>query len=231
MKNYLSLLILFLILGNGINEIYAQVNQSEPIRTNSTGYLKVTGEVEHNKKSLENSIITVFENDNKINQVITGKDGKFNLKLEFDKFYMVEVTKPGLVNKKFGFDTHLPDSAEKHIIYPFNFMIVLFSNNLKDIDYRIFDKHLGIIQYDKQYKDFFYDYNYAKSINETVIGIQNKVENITNAYFKLIEEGDNQFDLKNYKKARKIYEKATKIFSDELYPKDRIKEINKILGK
>jgi hypothetical protein len=230
MKKLIFLLIPFLLVEININKSYAQTLQSHLSTTDSIGFLKVSGDVEINNKPLENSIVTVYENNNKISNLKTMPDGNFSIKLDFDKHYLIEVSKPGLVLKKFEFNTQMPDSADKHMIYPFIFKVVLFPK-YKDIDLTILDKPLAVINYSKKFRDFFYDYNYSKNINEKVVAIQSKIENYSREYNKYIEEGNKQYILKQYKEALKNYKKANDLFPDDPEPKDKINSINKILKK
>jgi hypothetical protein len=230
MKKYSFFLIVLMILGFSINKTHAQLIRKQLKKSDTTGYISVSGIVELNNKPLENSTITLYENNTKIKELNTIANGNFKLKLDFDKHYSMEITKPGLVVKKFEFNTHLPDSTDNHLIFPFTFTIVLFPK-YKDLDISILDKPLAIINYSKQFNDFFYDYNYSKLMNEKVLDLQKKVEEFSNKYFRNIEDADKKFDLKLYKEALKNYKLALEIFPDELYPQERIKEINKLLKK
>ena len=48
-------------------------------------------------------------------------------------------------------------------------------------------------------------------------------------YDKLIAEGNSQFDSKTYEKAKSTFQKASELLSKEDYPKNKIKEIDKLL--
>lgn len=49
-------------------------------------------------------------------------------------------------------------------------------------------------------------------------------------YQKLISKADEYFDAQNYEKAKDLYTRATRLKPSDQYPKDRLKEINKILN-
>lgn len=221
-------LILFTLVTFYISEIFAQEKYTQSIKTDSIGYINVNGYVEKNNKPLENASITVFETNKKIVDKKTSSDGKFNLKFGFNRYFKVEITKPGLVLKKFEFDTHLPDSINNKGIYPFDFTIVLFPK-YKDIDMSIFDKPLAIIKYSNQYQDFFYDYKYSKSINDKANLIQNKIEGLTSEYAKCIDNGNKLYESKQYKEALVKFKRAHEIFPDESEPVNKIDSINKII--
>nr|MBP7496752.1 hypothetical protein [Bacteroidales bacterium] len=200
------------------------------IKKDSTGYVHVTGMVEKNNKPLENASIIVYKNNKKINHLRTPPNGKFVLKFDFNLQYKVEILKQGMVTKRFEFDTKLPVGYSDKAVFPFQFTIVLFPN-YKYIDMSILEKPLAIIRFDKSYEDFFYDYNYAKTINDKVMYIQGRIEQLTKEYAKCVEEGRAFFDKKEYLLALNKFVRANEIFPDEPYPIERIALIKKLLGE
>jgi hypothetical protein len=230
MKNYILFSVFIIIHGLSIFEINAQKLKSETNKPVLKGYIKVTGNVEQNNKPLEKAIINIYLNKNKSQQLNTGPDGKFSIDLEFNKDYIIQLSKPGLVTKKFEFNTHLPDSANKDINYPFSFTIVLFPT-YKNFDLSILDKPLAIVRYDNQYKEFFYDYDYARYINEKVLAIQDRIEYLTIEYEKCMQDGNKQLNSKQYEDALKNFRRANEIFPDESIPVEKINSIINILQK
>ena len=210
--------------------IFAQDMSPEPIKQDTLGFIQVSGFVEKNNKPLENTSIVVYKNNKKIVHLRTPPTGKFSLKLDYNKYYKVEITKMGMVTKKFEFDTQLPAGINKAAIFPFDFTIVLFPK-YNYIDMSILDKPLAIIKYDKKYEDFFYDYNYAKTINDKVVYIQNKIEELTKEYAKDVDEGRQLYDKKDYRPALAKFERAHDIFPDEPFPIEKIALIKKILNE
>ena len=152
---------LFLIFNFHFSILYAQFQSASITKIDSVGYIEVSGNVIKNRKPLEDASITVYEGNKKISNIRTPSNGKFNFKLEYNKVFNVEITKKGLVTKKFDFDTYFPSGIDNSIINPFNFTIVLFPK-YANIDMSILEKPLAIIKFQKKYNDFFYDYNYSK---------------------------------------------------------------------
>jgi tetratricopeptide (TPR) repeat protein len=222
-------ILFFLLIINSIS-IFAQFVSPGVIRVDSIGYINVTGYIEKNRKPLENASIIVYESNKKVANIRTSQDGKFSLKLEFNKYFKVEITKKDLVTKKFAFDTYLPVNVDNHVLYSFDFNIVLFPR-YDYIDMKVLDNPLAIIKYQNKYNDFFYDYNYAKSINDKVIDLQKKVEALIKEYSKSVDEGRRLFDSEEYKESLTKFLRAHDIYPDELYPIEQIALLNNILNK
>ena len=86
----------------------------------------------------------------------------------------------------------------------------------------------------------------AKNIYEKALSIKNDVEvkkkydkcikneqekgEFTKQYQNLIKKADEKFDVKNYEKAKELYERAITFNSSDSYPKDKLKEIEAILN-
>ena len=187
------------------------------------------GNIIKNKKPLENAEIKITESNKKIVNYRSDASGKFKFKLEYNKYFKVEITKQGLVTKRFEFDTYIPQEKQNKIKTPFIFSIVLFPK-YDYMDLSILDKPLAIIKYQDKYNDFFYDYDYAKSINDKVKFIENKIDELTNEYDKSIEKGNGLFELQFYRESLPEFEKAHDIYPDEKFPIEKIALINKILN-
>lgn len=228
MNKHLLFLFFFLLPAIHINILKAQKHEACITKTDTIGYLQVTGEVEYNNSPLEKSSITVYSNKKAIISIKSDKDGKFSFNLEFEKKFLIEVTKENMVKKKFIFNTYLPADAEKKAIYKFSFFKIVLFPAYKKINMKILKKPVAIINYAKKYEDFFYDYNYAKPINDKISKLQKEIEELPKRYIKIIHSADKYFCLKKYRKARKYYKNALEILP-ELYPADKIKEINKLL--
>ena len=102
----------------------------------------------------------------KHNSLRTPASGKFTLKLEYDNYFKLEVSKMGLVTKKFEFDTEIPSNISENQNFSFEFIVVLFPN-YNYIDMSVLDQPLAVVRYTKRYDDFFYDYDYAKKMHGT----------------------------------------------------------------
>ncbi len=213
-----------------LNNIYSQIDASDKPRRDSVGFIIVNGYIEKNDNPLENASVTIYKNNKKLSSLRTPLNGKFKFLLDFNQFYKVEITKMGMVTKKFDFDTQIPIGVNRKQAFPFDFTIVLFPK-YNYIDMKVLDKPLAVIRYDKQYEDFFYDYNYAKAINDKVIYIQNKIEELTKEYAKCVKDGKQLFDKKEYKLALIKFERAHEIFPDEPYPIEKIAAIKKIFNE
>ncbi len=210
--------------------VYSQTESTDIIKSDSSGYIIVSGYVEKNNKPVENASVIVYRANKRLEHLRTPPTGRFTLKFEYNKYYKVEITKQGMVTKKFEFDTQLPIGLNKGAVFPFDFTIVLFPK-YNYIDMSVLDKPLAIVRYDKKYEDFFYDYNYAKTINDKVMYIQHRIEELTREYSKCVDDGRQLFEDRVYRNSLTKFERAHEIFPDEPYPIERIALIKKILNE
>ncbi len=223
-------LILYLLFTFCFTSAYTQFQSPSITKTDSIGYVYITGRVDKNRKPLENASIIIYDGNNKITNLRTPSNGKFSFKLEFEKSFNVEITKAGMVIKKFAFDTKLPEDVSKKVVFTFDFAVALFPK-YDYIDMSILEKPLAIIMYQKKYDAFFYEYNYAKSINEKVIDLENKIEELIREYDINVEVGRKFFELEKYRESLTKFERAHDIFPDEPYPIEKIALINSILNQ
>lgn len=225
----IKLLLIILIVLTGF-KIHTQEIPKQFEKSDSAGYIQVTGHVEKDYQTLDKAIIIMTENNKEIACLLTSATGIFKYKLPLNKFYKLEITKHGLVTKKFEFDTHIPDDVDNHTIFQFSFSIVLFSK-YKNMEEGILDKPLALIKYDKKYNDFFYDFRYSKAMTDKLSVIQKKGEELSKEYNECIIEGNKLYNAKMYKKALLQFQRAHSIFHDEPEPITNIKTIKSILKK
>ncbi|NJK85433.1 MAG: hypothetical protein HC906_05170 [Bacteroidales bacterium] len=91
---------------------------------------------------------------------------------------------------------------------------------------------VDIIKYNEKKADFESDKDYTYKMESKIDAIFMQFEKcVTDKYLKHIEQADKQFKAKQYNEAKTNYEAAHDIFPTETYPKDKIEEINNIIGK
>src|ERR1700744_474695 len=75
--------------------------------------LTVQGKIFQNDDALNGGVITVTQGGRVVTNITTGSDGKYSFQLPLGGEYVVSITKPGLVTKKFSINTRgiPPDRA------------------------------------------------------------------------------------------------------------------------
>ena len=100
--------LLFLLLLLNIKPNYSQ----------EQGRFVLQGRAKTDNGAIKNATINIYENSTKIKTLETESSGKFEVNLELNKNYIVEITKQKLVTKKLSIDTHVPEKLQA---YPFPF--------------------------------------------------------------------------------------------------------------
>ena len=192
-----------------------------------TGYVEIKGKVKKNGKSLSGAQVTIFENSKKVKTVNTASNGKFIIKLDFDKKYVIEFSKKSFVTKKVSFDTHV---EEKQYVWPYPFTIELFET-MDGLDVSALKDPVTKIAYSQDEGDFVFDIPYTNGMKTKLNQIQNKIEALKrNAYNLKIAEADKKFREKAYDEAIKLYEASIDINPYTDYPDDQIMECERRLS-
>ena len=76
--------------------------------------LLVDGKIYKSGKKLEGAVITLYKNGTQVKQMITQSNGKFNFELVPDAIYLITLTKPGFITKRFTVNTrNVPSDRAK----------------------------------------------------------------------------------------------------------------------
>lgn len=219
--------------------------------------MPVEGRVFVNNQKTAGAVITLFKNGQKMQEVVTTSNGKFNFDLPPNAEYIIAVTKPGYVTKKFKIITaNVPaDRAESGSFNPFQPDVTLFEMpTVPEIAKRveaILSQPIGIYQYIPTENNFNYDEKYTQMIQDKLNELaelqkkaekemQDKAKNaaleaqkqleIDNKYKAAIAKGDKAFSSADYATAKMAYNEALGIKSGEAYPKQKLSEIDKLMA-
>lgn len=111
---------------------------------------------------LDSAIVTVYYNNVVYKRVLTTRRGKCNFQLPLDRIYIVELSKPGFISKKFEVNTKTP--ANKRDVYDFYFDMDIFES-IEGLDTKLLEKPLAIVYYNATNNQFEYDAAYTNRIN------------------------------------------------------------------
>jgi len=211
-----------------------------------TGAIKATG-----------AVVTLYKNGQQQQQVVTTSNGKFSFELLPNAEFIISVTKPGYVTKKFKIVTaNVPaDRAEAGNFNPFQPDVTLFEmpaapEIAKRVE-AILSQPIAIYQYIPSENNFNYDEKYTQSIQQKLAELadlqkqvekemQDKAKNaaveaqkqleIDTKYKAAIAKGDKAFSTADYPLAKAGYNEALVIKPGEAYPKQKISEIDKLMA-
>jgi hypothetical protein len=136
--------------------------------------LVITGAVKKSGKRLDNATVTIYKNSRQTDQLITSKDGIFELKLDYNSTYIIEFSKAGFVSKKIEFGTTTPSEKIAEGFNPFEFEISLFESNPK-INTDILKQPVAKVSYNPKIDDFDYDPIYSKQIQDKLAGLEEEL--------------------------------------------------------
>lgn len=111
---------------------------------------------------LDSAVVTVYINNSVYTQVLTTRRGKCTFKLPLDRTYIVELSKPGYVSKKFEVNTKTP--SNKKDAYDFDFDMNIFEH-IEGLDTKVLEKPIAIVYYNITNNQFEYDAGYTNRIN------------------------------------------------------------------
>ncbi len=222
-----------------------------------TWVMPVDGKVLAADDKLAGAIITLYKGSQQLQQVVTTSNGRFSFELPPNGEYIISVTKPGFINKKFKINTaNVPsDRAESGGFNPFEPDVTLFEMpTAPEISKRveaILSQPIAIYQYDPAQTNFHYDEKYTQVIKDKLAElaqlqkqaekeVQEKAKNAAleaqkqletdKKYKDAIAKADGAFSSKDYASAKTSYNDALAIKPAETYPKKKISEINKLLA-
>ncbi|HEY4798676.1 MAG TPA: carboxypeptidase regulatory-like domain-containing protein, partial [Bacteroidia bacterium] len=219
--------------------------------------MPVDGKVFAGSQKASGAIVTLFKNGQQMQQVVTTSNGKFSFELPPNAEYIISITKPGFITKKFKIVTANvpPDRAEGGNFNPFEPDVTLFEMPVApEISKRveaILSQPIAVYQYIPAESNFNYDEKYTQVIQDKLNELaqlqkqvekqmEEKVKNaaieaqkqkeIDDKYKAAIAKADKAFGNADYKSAKSEYNDALSIKPAEAYPKQKLSEIDKLLA-
>jgi hypothetical protein len=219
--------------------------------------MPVDGKVLVNGSKTAGGIITLFKNGQQQQQVVTTSNGKFSFELLPNAEYIIAITKPGFVTKKFKIVTaNVPsDRAEAGNFNPFEPDVSLFemptSPEIAKRVEAILSQPIAIYQYIPTENNFNYDEKYTQAIQSKLTELadlqktvekdmQEKAKNAAleaqkqletdNKYKAAIAKADKALSTADYAMAKAGYNEALGVKPQETYPKQKLAEIDKLIA-
>ena len=212
--------------------------------------LAVEGAVTVQEGSSEGAIIQMYRDGRRLDNYGIGADGKYNVELNWNHKWELIFEHEGNFSQKIVVETAVPrdvlNADPKFPPFPVN--INLFTE-IPEIDNSFAENTILKIFYspsvDNFVKELYYnDAQIERLINQAIAQAQQIDENadfmarLTRAelaelrkeYNELLEQAGKEYSNEEFLEALDGYKAASKIFPSEQFPKDRIAEINDLLG-
>ncbi len=125
--------------------------------------LKIIGRIMDKGKTVENQAVIVFENNKRIDTLLSKSNGKFEYTVKLNSYYTLVLPGQNQNIISLVFDTSIPEGFYYIPIYK---CIIQMD---EDIDDELTEKHryedfpLGIVKYDSENLRFELDYHYFRS--------------------------------------------------------------------
>uniref|UniRef100_UPI0035641DE7 hypothetical protein n=1 Tax=Draconibacterium sp. TaxID=1965318 RepID=UPI0035641DE7 len=212
--------------------------------------LAVEGLVTVQEGSSEGAIIQMYRDGRRLDNYGIGADGRYNVELNWNHKWELVFENEGNFSQKIVIETAVPrdvlNADPKFPPFPVN--INLFTE-ISGIDNSFAENTVLKIFYspsvDNFVKELYYnDAQIERLINQAIAQAQQIDENadfmarLTRAelaelrkeYNELLEQAGREYSNEEFLEALDGYKAASKIFPGEQFPKDRIAEINDLLG-
>ena len=220
--------------------------------------LAVDGKVFGGGDKLSGAIVTLFKNNAQQQQIVTTSNGRFSFDLPANAEYIVSITKPGYITKKFKINTaNVPaDRGEAGGFNIFEPDVTLFEMpTAPEISKRveaILSQPIAVYQYIPGETNFGYDQKYTDAIQSKLAELaqlqkqvekemEDKAKNaaveaqkqleIDKKYKAAIAKGDGAMASKDYASAKSAYSEALGVKPGEAYPKTKLSEIDKLMAE
>ncbi|HKC67987.1 MAG TPA: carboxypeptidase-like regulatory domain-containing protein, partial [Bacteroidia bacterium] len=198
--------------------------------------LNVQGKIYDDNDVLNGAVITVTQGGRTVSTITTGSDGKYSFQLPLGGDYMVTVSKPDMITKKFSITTR--GIPPERALEPFGVVDAQISlwKKVDGVDYSALNQPANKYAYDGTKQNFDYDKGYLdqmlgviEGIREQEKAIEKKNKDLEKNYQAAIKEGDKNFGKKDYPNALAKYNEALGLKKDDPTAKQKIEQVNQAM--
>lgn len=138
--------------------------------------LVINGYIVIDDASSEGARITIYKNNEKLEEKNISKKGKFDLKFGWDADYKLSFEKPGYIAKIVSINTDVPpEIVETNPNFPPVKLIINLLPLVEGIDLSIFEQPIAILSYNHELDDFIFDKEYSSKIKDKIAQTEQKV--------------------------------------------------------
>lgn len=222
---------------------------SKTLAQRSNG-LTLEGIVTVEQGSVDGAVIQMYRNGQRMDDYGIGSNGRYMVELNYNNDFVLIFSRKDNFPQKIVVDTHVPREVLQSdpLFPPFPVDIKLFTE-IPHIDRTFSENTVRKIYYSDKVDNFISDLFYnevqiKQLIDQAILQSQQigkeadylagltkaELAELRKEYDKLIKEAESEYNREEFLSALDGYKAANKIFPKEQYPKDRIAEINDLLG-
>ena len=212
--------------------------------------LAVQGKVTVQEGSVEGAIIQMYRDGRRLDNYGVGADGRYKVELNYNHKFELIFEREGNFSQKIVIETAVPKSVLQSDpkFPPFPVNVNLFTE-IPGIDRSFSQKTVLKIYYSPNVDNFISELYYNDAQIKSLINqaiLQSKligkeadylskltkaeIAELRKEYNELLEQAGKQYGNEEFLAALDGFKAASKIFPNEQFPKDRISEINDLLG-
>lgn len=150
---------------------------------------------DQNGGRLTSAKVSLIQDGSLVNKVTTGRNGRFDLYLDFGHEYIIEIAKSGFVSKRLYINTHNVPEDEQAWGYEFGGFVVDLFKEVPGLDYSILDDPIGKVYYDPNIQNFEYDRSYTKLIRAKIDKLQDDYEDMLERQEERLQQLDEDYEL------------------------------------
>lgn len=133
--------------------------------TQSKDSVMVTGSIYNNHDHIKNAVINVYDKNQLIKSIEVRSSNRFTANFPANAFLTIEITAPEFFNKRFIFDTHVPENLKELPKYEFD-MDVFSQEELAGVNTSLLDFPIGLVSYNEKKGEFLRNKAYTKKMKK-----------------------------------------------------------------
>lgn len=158
-------LVAFLFLSLLISQAFASKRDS----------VLLTGSVYSNEDKVTHVIIKIYDGNNLLKSVEVGRSNRFRTYLPVNKYLTIQIEAPGFHDKRFSFDSHIPDGTMPIPSYDFD-MDIFKEEEVQGVNTSILDFPVGLVYYDEKKGEFVHNKSYTKKMKKEYYNLLEKAK-------------------------------------------------------
>ncbi|MBW6534259.1 MAG: hypothetical protein K0B11_04580 [Mariniphaga sp.] len=230
--------------------VFILLGVGSPATAQRSNGLTVEGAVSVEEGSVDGAIIQMYRDGRRLDNYGIGSNGNYKVELNYNHEWTLIFSRPGNFPRKIVVNTHVPAPVLQTDprFPPFPLNIRLFTE-IAGIDRTFSENTVMKIYYSQNVDNFISDLYYNEAqikhlIDQAILQSQQlgreadylagltkaELAELQKEYDQHIREAENEYRNEEFLKALDGYQAASKIFPKQQYPRDRIAEINDLLG-
>jgi len=184
-------------------------------------------------RPLVNALVYVYENDRQVDVVEANRRGRVIVDMEVNSNYVIEITAPGKVPKKFSFNTFIPQSMSGARGIGFEFVMDLF-DNYPGLELELFDRVLLNFHFDPAAQGFSFDQDEYEAVFSEIEEAKVYIAELYNKkeeYDELVKRADRLYQEDKLEEALGLYKQAVDLdIPKETRAPDQVIAVSRKLG-